>query len=57
MKATPIDDVRRAVSGRWLTPASQATALRVTTDSRDTRGGLYIQVRLGGVAIEIRWLR
>ena len=46
MRSLAIDDIRRALGGRWLAPADQAVATRVTTDSRDTRpGDLFIALR------------
>jgi len=46
MKPLPIEDVRQAVRGRWVAPASSATVLRVTTDSRDTQAGdLFVALR------------
>lgn len=46
MRSLTIEEIRRAVGGRWLAPADQAVATRVTTDSRDTRpGDLFIALR------------
>ena len=46
MKPLPVEDIRRAVGGCWVTPGRGATVLRVTTDSRDTRAGdLFVALR------------
>ncbi len=46
MKPLTVEQVRRAVGGRWLAPSDEATALRVTTDSRDVRpGDLFVALK------------
>ena len=46
MKPLPVEQIRSAVRGRWMTPTAEATAWRVTTDSRDTRqGDLFVAIR------------
>ena len=46
MKPLTVEQIRLAVGGRWLAPSNEATALRVTTDSRDVRpGDLFVALR------------